>query len=290
MEDLKTAMTRGLTVLLYVDELSSADHYSDKDKAFFSRLLLRDFGEGSDGFVLRFSDGSSIPVDSTLQLYVVIRATVKTFMRANGIAGVGSFLMLGVSVPLDSCVVDLELKEAALEKNLRNFVMAHERPDYQISYKSLLTDLALHEEDLEANQEKMLKYTLDPNNQSLLLAKDLLSTIKDSEASEIAAREQIREAKRNIHISNQQIVPYKLLSESASVMLDSIQKLSHTLQYFSLHVSEFEKMLSDVIKEYNAFFKVSDNASSIKAHVIHLKSQLMLRVYQKLQVRVDMLY
>lgn len=280
-------MTRSLTILLYVDELSSEEQYSEEDKAFLSKLLLRDFDEGVDGLVLRLGDGSSILVDSSLQLYMVIRGTVKSIVRANGIAGVGSVQVApGVLVSLDSCVVDLELKEAALEKHMRNFIMAHKRPDYQVSYKSLLTDLALHEEDLEANQEKMLEYTLDPKNESLLFAEDLLSTIKDSEASEIAAREQIREAKRNIHISNQQIVPYKLLSESASAMLDSIQKLSHALQYFSMHVTEFENMLSDVIKEHKAI-KVSDNASSIKAHVIHLNTQVMLRVYQKLQVRDD---
>lgn len=234
--------------------------------------------------MLRLFDESTTPVHPGLQLYLVIRGTLQRTVQGDGTAGLSSFLAaLGVAVSLDSCVVDIELKDTALEKNLRNFVMAHERPDYQISYKSLLTDLALHEEDLEANQEKVLEYTLDPKNASLLLAKDLLSIIKESEASEIASREQIGESKRNIHVSNQQVVPYKHLSEYARVMLSSIQKISCTLRYFSLHVSDFEKMLSDVIKEYKV--KVSDNISSIKAHVIHLKNQLVLRVFQKLQVR-----
>ena len=285
--DLKVALTHGLTVLLYVDELSSADRFSDGDKAFLSRMLLREFDGGGGGAVLHLDDdGSSILGNSKLQLYLVIRGTVGSLMRASGsVAGAGSFLdALGVSMSLDSYVVDLELKDTALEKSMRNFVMAHERPDYQISYKSLLTDLALHEEDLEANREKMLEYALDPKNPSLLLAKDLLGTLMESEAAELAAKEQIREAKKNIHISNQQVLPYKLLSECASIMLTSIQRLSHTLQYFSLHVSEFEKTLADVIKEYKVV-KVADNVLSIKAHVIHLKSQFMLRVYQKLQVR-----
>lgn len=231
--------------------------------------------------MLRLFDESTTPVHSELQLYVVIRGTIKSAVRGEGLS---SFLAtLGISVSLDSCVVDIELKDDALEKNLRNFVMAHERPDYQISYKSLMTDLTLHEEDLETSQEKILEYTLDPKNRSLLLAKDLLSTIKESEASEIAAREQISEAKRNVHISNQQVLPYKLLSEYASVMLSSIQKISYALQYFSLHASDFEKMLSDVIKQCKV--KVSDNIASVKAHIIHLKNQLVLRVFQKLQVK-----
>lgn len=270
-----------------MDELRSADQYSDEDKAFLSSLLLRNFDKSDegDGHMLCLFDESSIPVNSDLQLYMVIRGTIRSVIQADGTAGFCSFFVaLGITVSLDSCIVDIELKDAALEKNLRNFVIAHERPDYQISSKSLLTDLALHEEDLEAGQEKILEYTLDPKNESLLLAKDLLSIIKESEASELAAWEQIREAKRNIRISNQQVVPYKLLSDYASVMLSTIQKISYALQYFSLDVSEFEKMLSDVIREYKVF-KISDNISSIKAHVIHLKNQLVLRVYQKLQVR-----
>lgn len=282
-------MDRGHTVLLYVDELNSAEDYSDEHKAFLSRLLLRDFEESGvgggvgGGVVLRLLDESITPVHSGLQLYIVIRGTIKSAVRGDGSLGLSSFLgALGIAVALDSCVVDIELKETALERNLRNLVMAHERPDYQISYKSLMTDLTLHEGDLEASQEKILEYALDPKNESLLLAEDLLSTIKESESSEIAAREQIGEARRNIHISNQQVVPYRLLSEYASVLLGSIQKISYALGYFSLHVSDFEKMLSGVINEYKV--KVSDNSSSIKAHVLHLKNQLVLRVFQKLQV------
>lgn len=289
MVELKTALTHGLTVLLYVDELSSADRFSDGDKVFLSRILLREFGGGDEGAVLHLDDdGSGILINPKLQLYLVIRGTISSLVRTSGsIAGTSSFLdALGVSVSLDSCVVDLELKDTALEKSMRNFVMAHERPDYQISYKSLLTDLALHEEDLEASQEKMLEYALDPKNPSLLLAKDLLRTLEESEVAEVAAKERIREAKKNIHISNQQVVPYKLLSECASIMLTSIQRLSRSLQYFSLHVSEFERMLADVISECKVV-KVADNVLSIKAHVIHLKSQFMLRVYHKLQVRGD---
>ena len=277
MDVLRTAVVQGSTILLHMDDDTSAVKYSEEDTSFLARLLRRDF-DRSTGKESLFDTA----VNPSLQVYIVIRGTISSVQGSDDTMWLNSHLKIPLS--LDSYVVDIELKEAALEKNLLHVLIAHERPDHQILYKSLLTDLALHEDELEANRERMLKYVLDAKNDSLLIAKDLLDTISDCEAAELAAQEQIREAKKNLHASSQQVVPYKSLSQYAGCMLRCIQKLSSILQYFSLGVSDFEMILSDVISNYKST-KVSDNTLSIKAHVIHLKWELMLRVYQKLQVR-----
>lgn len=291
--ELEEALLFGKTVLIFIDDTGSAAaaaaEYTEDERTFLTRLLRREFkssDEEEEGIVLSLSDETNIQVNPRLRMFMVIRKTVESVMESDGTIRLSSFLSnLGIHSILDSSVVDIELKKKALENNLQKFIVAHEHPEYQISYKSLLTDLSLHEQKLEASQDRLLVYTLDPKNESLLLCKDLLSTISDSEASEIAAHEQIREAKKNLSVSDQQVLPYRPFSHYASVVLSSIQKVSSTVHYFNLSVDEFKEMLSEVI---NAFknVKVADHAMSLKAHVIHLKNQLMLSVYQKLQVCV----
>lgn len=290
--ELEEALLFGKTVLISIDDTGSAAaaaaEYTEDERTFLTRLLRREFraDEEEEGIVLSLSDETNIQVNPRLRVFMVIRKTVESVVESDGTIRLSSFLSnLGIHSILDSSVVDIELKKKALENNLQKFIVAHEHPEYQISYKSLLTDLSLHEQKLEASQDRLLVYALDPKNESLLLCKDLLSTISDSEASEIAAHEQIREAKKNLSVSDQQVLPYRPFSHYASVVLSSIQKVSSTVHYFNLSVDEFKEMLSEVI---NAFknVKVADHAMSLKAHVIHLKNQLMLSVYQKLQVCV----
>lgn len=286
VKELKTALIQGRTVLFYVDKKADSMYSeSDLDKAFMSKLLRRQFDPPDEEgkVLLSLPDDSSTPVHPDLQLYLVVRETVKRVAKSDGSrVTISRFLnTLGIASALDGSVVDLELKKKALEKSLQKFVMAHERPEYLISYRSLLTDLTLHEQALEVSQEAMLKYTLA--NESLLKAPDLPGAIRESKASEVAALEQIREAKMNLHVSEQVVVPYRPLSHYASVMLSSTQLVAMAMRYFSLSVEEFREVLSRTIWEFK-HIKVADHAMSVKAHVIHLQDQLLLSICQKLQV------
>lgn len=291
IDELKAAVVHGKTVLLFVDDASkfAADKVSDEDRTFLSRLLQRQFKlSNEEDRVLLSQSGNS--VNSKLHIYMVIRRTLKSTISSDGTIRLSPFLSkLGIHVALDGSIIDIELKKIALENNMQKFVIIHKRPEYRITHKSLLTDLSLHEQMLEASQRTMLEYTLNSESKSLLRAEDLLDTISRSEASEVAAHEQIREAKMNLRVSEQQVFPYKPLSSYASVLLSTIQRVASVIRYFNLSVDRFETMLSKVIYEFKDM-KVPDHSMSIKAHVIHFKNHLLLSVYQKLQVSGHEIY
>ena len=281
VDKLETATLKGGKVLLYVDEFDHANFYSQAERTFLTRLLQRQVVEKDGRLFLTLPDYS---VHSNLQLYMVVRATVSSAVTSNGVLTLSPFFKeLAIRSFLDGSIVDIELKHKALESMFHKFVLSHERPEYLISHRSLLTDLTLHQQALEASQAAVLEYILDPATRSLLDTKDLLDRIRDSEAAEAAAQEQIREAKRNLHTFEQNEVAYRPLSSYASIILTSVQKVAAALLYFDLGVEEFKDVLSSTIQE-NKKIKVPDHAMSIKAHVIHLKGELLLNIYKMLQV------
>lgn len=285
VEHLKKALVQGKTVLLYVSEGDSINTFSRDEKAFLTRLLQRQFTTNEDGLFLSLPDDSSTPVHRGLQIYMVMCRTIRSAIKPDGAVTSSPLLSeLGIQNSLNGSIIDIEFKGKALEAMLQRFVISHKHPEYLISHKSLLTDLSLHEQALEASQMAMLEYTLDPATHSLLQAEDLLGMIHKSEASKMMALEQIREAKMNLHVSDQLVVPYRPLSHYASVVLSSIQRVTTAIQYCDLSVEVFKNVLSGTIREFKGT-KVPDHAMSVKAHVIHLKGQLLLNVYQKLQVR-----
>ncbi len=282
---LKTAVSTGKIVLISLDE-GDAETAGDQ-KEFLSKLLRKEFQpsdseEDSDNMCLLLSDQSTMPVHPNLQIYLTIRGTIKSVIKPDGSMALSPFLS---SLSLHDALqfVDMELKKKALENSMQEFVLSKERPEYQITHRSLLADLTLHEQELEVQQGKMLEYTLDPKNSNLLLAEDLMSMVSKTESAEVAASDQVREATKNLRVSDQLVLPYKPFSHWASVVLSNIQKVSSALRYFTFSVGEFQTILSEVIYEFKGV-KVADHTMSIKGHVIHLKNELLLRVYQKLQV------
>ena len=49
-------------------------------------------------------------------------------------------------------VVDLGLSLKGLQNHLQKLILKHKKPEYSVRYKSLLTDLALHHQQLEDNE------------------------------------------------------------------------------------------------------------------------------------------
>ncbi len=286
-DDLKTAAFYGKTVLLSVDDNSATLEYTSEEKEFLHRVLRRDFesNDKDDGSMnIEWTDGSTIEVNPRLKIFVVVHKAIQNIVDSNGTISLSSFLgMLGVNDVLDGSIIDVELKKDALQNNLQQFVISNEKPEYLIRYKSLLTDLILHEQELEKKQEKVLDSTLDPKNISL--PKEVLTIVKEAEASEVTTLEQIRETKKNIQAFDQQTVAYAPLSHYASVLLSSIQRLSLTLQYCNFSIAKFKSVLSGLILKLKDN-KVADHVMSVKAHVLHLKNQLLLNAHHRLQVRM----
>ena len=289
VEALKSAVIDGKIVLLTVEDSSTTTttQLSDQHKILLSRLLRKEFKSSckdDSGLLFQWSDESDILVHPNLQIYLVIHSTIKSVIKSDGSMILSPFLSsLGIHDILQFSITDMELKKRALENIMQDFVLSHERPEYQISHRSLLADLSLHQQELEVQQGKMLKYTLAQKSSDLLLVKDLMDTISKNEAAEVAASEQVREATKNLQMSDQQVLAYRPFSHWAGLMLTNIQKVSSVFQYFNLSVAEFQEILVKVIHEFKGT-KVADHMMSIKAHVIHLKNELLFQVYQKLQV------
>lgn len=288
VNELKMAALHGSIVLLSIDDSGggSGGELSNKDRSFLCKVLQRDFKptDREDTVCLHMMDGSTLEVKSGFQIYMVAHRTVQSVVASNGTISLSSFLEgLGIHSALDGNIVDIELQKEALQNHLHQFIVTHERPEYKIRYKSLLTDLVLHEQEKEESQEKMLNCAVDPSYSSLLQAIDLLNTIKECEVSEVEAHDQIKETRKNLKVFDEQMVVYKPLSHTASIVLASLQRLSSAVRYFNLRVDDFEGILLGLIEKFKSN-RVLGHAMSIKAHVLHLKKQLLLTIYHQLQV------
>ena len=287
VSELKMGVIQGRTVFLSVDDCSLTKEYSDEDKTVLYRVLQRDFkltGK-EDEFSLTLSDGSSIPVNLNFKLYIIVHKPIKHILGSNGPVCLSSFYdFLGLRhTNLDVSVIDVELKKETLESYLQRFVMTHEKPEYQIRYKALLTDKSLHEQALENSQNMVLNSVIDLQNKSLLSANNLLGIIKESKESKLMALENICETKRSIEVLDKQAAAYRQLSHYACVVLNSVQRLSLVIRYFNFSIEKLEGILSTLMFKFQEN-KIADHATCTNARVLHLKHQLLLNVYSHLQV------
>ena len=133
-----------------------------------------------------------------------------------------------------------------------------------------------------SSQEMVLNCVLDCKD-SLLQAAHLFDVVKESESSESNALEQIADTKKSMKLFDQQALAYKSLSEFASIILTTVQKLSSILKYFTFSIDEFEQLIVNLIarREGN---RVPDNAMAISANVLYLKHQLLISIHKTLQV------
>ena len=141
-------------------------------------------------------------------------------------------------------------------------------------------------------QERILGTTVDTSSlhppslttPSLLHSPCLLSTLAECESSEISALDLIRETHKSLRHYEQQARPYSPLAEYARIVFSSVQKLANSLKYFTLSLAQFEHLLINLIAS-SRVNKIPDSSSSIKAHVLHLKHQLLISVCQALQLQ-----
>lgn len=131
-------------------------------------------------------------------------------------------------------------------------------------------------------QERLLRCTLDTGT-TLLCNDSLLPTVRECESAGSAAADQIRETKKILRSFDQQTELYKPLAKYAATIFNTIQTLSYTLKYFSFSLGQFQDLLSGLIARYKEN-KVFGSVSAMNAHVLHLKSQLLMEVHRTLCV------
>lgn len=136
---LQDAISSGKTTALILDFPPT------EDKTQITNILKRDFTrDSSNKFCLELED-DAIPVHPDFRLYVI----TEQYLGSDQASQVLRSLALELS---DFSVVNLNLSREGLQSHLQRFIMNHERPEFSIRYKSLITDLALHHQQFEDSQ------------------------------------------------------------------------------------------------------------------------------------------
>ena len=142
--ELREAVLTGRTVALILDTQNLPRIESDELK-FIEKVIQRDFTlNPSTGRTELHTDTSSTQVHENFSLYLVIpEQTPTTFLQED------SSLIRDLA---SHCVVELSLSGAGLEKHFQRLVIGKERPEFSIRYKSLLTDMTLHHQQIASSQ------------------------------------------------------------------------------------------------------------------------------------------
>lgn len=153
--ELEKSLQEGNTVMLHVDATKCPDQseypLSVADTRFISKVLAREFIYDKDTklYTIEKKDSCLITVHPDFQLFLVSNKHLEdVFTNGPGSLGVHRF-DLNLS---DFCVIDGALSLEGIERHLQRFIVTHERPEYRIRYKSLLTDLILHQQQLTDSQ------------------------------------------------------------------------------------------------------------------------------------------
>ena len=267
---LENAMAKNSPVLLSMDF-----EYQNNQKSSKNRNLLTK--------ILQEKNKANSKVKD-FQLYLVVTQSIREVLTPRGLSLLtASFRNLGLSKVLSGNLVDMELIREALESHLLRIVTNYDRPEHQIRYKSVVTDLILHQQKLDEKEEEMLNATLDSRHRSLLHAKDLLKVLKEKEEFEVSALDQIKETRKNLEQFDKQLKMYQPLTKFAGAVLCSLHRFSSVFHYFSFRITEFEEILAELIVRFKTT-KPSNNAASINAYVLYLKNCLMLSLYKHFQV------
>ena len=145
IEKLSRAMTDGNTVTVVIRSIVLVQESSELIK-FLAKVFKRAYFKKDDQ---TFLDSScSVLVHSQFKFFTVIEGNLKDVIRS-------STRNLGYLCGSDWSalfVVELGLSNKGLQSYLQKLVLRYKKPEYSIRYKSLLTDLTLHHQQLENNE------------------------------------------------------------------------------------------------------------------------------------------
>ena len=157
---LENCLREGNTVLLYMDieHLDQTKHppMSCKEElAFVSNVLQRKFSQTStDPYCSMIeSNHGTISIHPEFQLYLISNKYLENALCE----GLQCFSVFCLELSW-FCVVDMALSPEGMRSHFQQFIITHEKPEYKIRYKSLLTDLTLHQQQLTQSQVKKAKF------------------------------------------------------------------------------------------------------------------------------------
>ena len=153
---LENSLEEGNTVLLCVDtehlghtEESPANSCKE-ELAFVSNVLKRKFSQTSDPHCSVIdSKHGPVTIHPDFQLFLISNKYLEDIL-CQGLQCLKAFQWELSTF----CVVNMALSPEGLQSHFQRLVVTHEKPEYKIRYKSLLTDLTLHQEQLTESQVK----------------------------------------------------------------------------------------------------------------------------------------
>lgn len=148
---LEDSLQEGNVVLFYMDveQLCQTEHsLSGEELAFISKVLQREFVPIVDSHICTFeARNGPVTVHPEFQLYLITNKSLEDVLL-QGSYSIGGYQL----VPSDFCVINVALSLEGEQSHLRRLIITHEKPEYRIRYKSLLTDLILHQQKLVDSQ------------------------------------------------------------------------------------------------------------------------------------------
>ena len=157
----ESCLREGSTVLLYMDteHLSHAqdEHHANsckEDLAFVSNVLQRKFNPNSSEPHCSIVEGGGhgpVTVHPEFHLYLISNKHLEDVLCQ----GLQCFNVFHLELSA-FCVVDMALSREGMQSHFQRFIVTHEKPEYKIRYKSLLTDLTLHQQQLTESQVKKI--------------------------------------------------------------------------------------------------------------------------------------
>ena len=155
--DLESSLQEGKTVLLcmdteHVDQSRGPPvNYCKEDLAFVSNVLQRKFSQTSTEphCSMVESEHGPVVIHPEFHLYLISNKHLEDVLRE----GLQYFSVFQLELST-FCVVNMALSPEGMQSHFQRFIVTHERPEYKIRYKSLLTDLTLHQQQLMESQVK----------------------------------------------------------------------------------------------------------------------------------------
>ncbi len=142
MPILLDAVSQGKTVALVLDP--SPASLANDIREQIEGILRRNFTSDSNP-CLQLGD-KTIPVHPDFKLHIVLEQGLEKLPSSYAY----------VRDLSDFCVINLSLSTEGLKQHLQRVILRQERPEYGIRYKSLLTDLSLHQQEIEDSQVQLL--------------------------------------------------------------------------------------------------------------------------------------
>ncbi len=146
-QKLSKAMTTGRTVLLLIKNVTIVQEEKESVNVL-SKVFRRAYFRNGDQ---TFLDSScSVLVHHHFKLFIVIEQSLEDVMQSA--AYFNSLESLCGNDWSSIFVVELGLSLKGLQSHLQKLILKYKKPEYSIRYKSLLTDLTLHHQQLENNE------------------------------------------------------------------------------------------------------------------------------------------